>query len=46
MSNTIGGQQSYPESACEDLGYFSPQHLAAQFRQTYGTTASACRKGR
>ncbi len=29
-----------------DLGYFSPQHLAAQFRQTYGTTASACRKGR
>lgn len=28
----------------KDLGYSSPQHLATQFRKTFGTTATAYRK--
>lgn len=27
-----------------ELGYSSPQHLATQFRKTYGITATACRR--
>lgn len=34
----------FGRSIARNLGYASPQHLAAQFRKAYGTTASAWRR--